>query len=172
LELLGDPPLKRTCAIFGLARAIHVAGYVTGRGLPQDGFPSFIRDAIARAFVASGAAVDDPNTIDLGSAVAMMGAARFAVEKIRKQAKQRAPKVGRQMDLVLHAFIRGVQFAREPEQVSGEEIALLAAASGFEPIEVGCMAEATKKWSMRLSRLGKLGPVSAPPPGAPPLKTS
>ena len=71
---------------------------------------------------------------------------------------------------MLHAFIRGVQFARAPDRVSGEEMALLAAAAGLEPIKVGCMAEATKKWSMRLARLGKVSAVPALPPGAPPLR--
>ena len=169
-EVLGDPPLRRMCAIFGLARAIQLVGYAVVRGLPMGNLQTFLRDAVARAFVTSGAEVQDPDGIDLGSVATMIEAARASVAAARKGARQRSPKAGRHMDPVLHAFIRGVQWAREPDPVSGQELALLAAAAGMEPCDAEHLGEATKRWSMRLSRLGKMGPVSPPPPGAPPLK--
>ena len=92
-EILSDPPLPQICALFGLARAMSVAGYVVGHGLGMATLPDFIRDAAVRAFKENGASVGDPNEINLGSVVMMVEAARFTVEEVRKRASWRISKV-------------------------------------------------------------------------------
>jgi hypothetical protein len=169
-EILSHPPLRRTCASFRLARAMNVAGYVVSRGLAHEGFPGFVRDAVADAFRACGIEVGDPGEIPMRPAVQMMEATRATVASARAQARKRAPKAGRHVDRVQMAFVRSIRWARPGEAVNPAEAALLAAAAGLEPIGPGGLGKAAKRWGARLKRLGKVGPAPVPPAGAPPLK--
>jgi hypothetical protein len=166
-QILGSPPLRQACAAFELARAMRIAGYVTSHGLAREGFARFIQDAVANAVRAGGVEVGDPAQIPLGVAAEMMEAARSAVADTRAQVRRKAAKAGRHSDPVQMAFALGVRSCRLPDNPTPAEIALLGAATGFEPIEPGQLSPAARRWGMRLRRSQRVGPIPGPPEGAP-----